>query len=644
MTKKKVLVVDNHPPTVQFIKSLLLKEGHDVVTANDGLSALDILQSYTPEVILMDLIMPNIDGQRLCRIIRDMPALQQARLIILSAVAAEETLDYHELGAHACIAKGPFSQMAEHILATMEQMDTSGQESPLGSIRGLDGVHPREITKELLSVKKHFELVLGSMAEGILEISPETRIIYANPVAVRLLGIPEEQLLGSSFPGQFEGEDSHRVQELLDNLGTSPVSVSGTSPLLLGDRQVALTLLPVQGLTCRAIVILYDVTGNKRLEVQLQQAQSQEAVGRLADGMAHRFSNVLTAIMGNLSLALIEANPEEKLFEKLAEAERAALKAKELVQELMALSVGAKPIKRVVPIIDLIKDVCIPVLKGTDIRCEFSPPPDVWPVEVDPGQFRQALYSLFLNAVEAMPQGGLLTVAAENLSLTGDGEPPLSPGKYLKLSIQDQGSGIAPQELPKIFDPNFTTKGGRVGLGLTSVYSIIQENLGLITALSELNVGTTFDIYLPAIEPVASSSEESPGELLSGKGRILVLDDDPMVRVVTEQMLEHLGYSVIFARDGRQAIDRYAEARKAKRPFDAVIIDVSIPYGMGGKETIDQLLKIEPKARVIASSGYVNDPYMSTYEDHGFADVLAKPYQVRELGAVLHRVVRPNKA
>jgi two-component system cell cycle sensor histidine kinase/response regulator CckA len=643
MMNKKVLVVDNHPLMLQFMRNLLSKEGHEVVTANDGLSALDMLQNYTPEVIFTDLIMPNIDGERLCRIIRTMPALQQVRLILLSAVAAEESLDYQHLGAHACIAKGPFTQMAEHILTTMQQLDVSDEESSAGAVMGLDGVYPREITKELLSVKRHFELVLGSMAEGVLEISPESRIIYANPVAIRVLGVPEERLLGASFPEQFQGEDFVRVRELLESLEDAPCSVPDSSPLKLGNRQVTLTLLPVEGITCRAIVILNDVTQCKLFEARLLQAQPAETAWRLAEGMAQGFSNTLTAVSGNLSLALTETGPKKKLFERIEAAERAVQRGKGLTQQLMALSRGTEPIKHAVSIVEPVRDACISALRDTGIRCELALSPDLWWVEVDAAQFRQAVYTLLRKAVESMPRAGTITITADNQMMAIHGDPPLTPGKYLKLSIQDQGPGIPPQDLAGLFDPDHTSDSGSEA-ALAIIQSIIERHSGLITASSEVNAGTTFEIYLPAIEPVVPASEASREEPLSGTGRILLMEDDAMIREMAGPVLGHLGYSVVFAGDGQETFDHYVEARAAQKPFDAVIIDLDIPYGKLGEETIEHLLKIDPDTRAIATSCQIDHPVITNHKNHGFAAVLVKPYQLRELGAVLHHVIHSSES
>jgi CheY-like chemotaxis protein len=259
-------------------------------------------------------------------------------------------------------------------------------------------------------------------------------------------------------------------------------------------------------------------------------------------------------------------------------------------------------------------------------------------VEVGASQLRQAVYTLLRKAVESMPRGGTLTISADNQMMAIHGDPPLTPGKYLKLSIQDQGSGISPQDLPGLFDPDQTTDSSS-GPALASVQSIIQKHSGLITASSEVNAGTTFDIYLPAIEPVEAASEPSREELVSGTGRILLMEDDAMIREMAGPVLGHLGYSVVFARDGQETLDHYVEARAAQKPFDAVIIDLGIPYGKRGEETLDDLLKIDPDTRAIASSCQADHPAISNHKDHGFAAVLVKPYQLWELGAVLHHVI-----
>jgi PAS domain S-box-containing protein len=294
------------------MSQLLKKEGHQVLTAEDGLSALEILKTFTPDVIFIDLIMPHIGGEKLCQIVRKIPTLKEAHLIILSAIAAEQEIDYASFGADACIAKGSLDKMAKHVLAALEQVDQkNGILYPRKTI-GIEDVYARNITTELLSVKKHFEVILNSMAEGILEITPEGKIVYTNPKAISLINRTEDQLLSSDFTDLFLEPDRQRIKEPLIeiHLSSQPIAVNVNGPLMLNGKQVSLHLLPVMDEMQRSIiVILTDVSEQKRMEAQLIQAQKMEAIGTLAGGIAHDFNNLLMVVQGNVSLMLLDVNP-----------------------------------------------------------------------------------------------------------------------------------------------------------------------------------------------------------------------------------------------------------------------------------------------------------------------------------------------
>lgn len=252
------------------MSDLFTGEGHRVLTAEDGLAALDLLQTSSPDIIFIDLIMPNIDGKKLCQIIRSMHHLNGVYLVLLSATAAEEEIDLSELGANAFVAKGQFSTIAPHLLSIVNESATEGPHKSPKKVMGIDRVYPREITKELLSTKRHFELVLGSMSEGILEVTLETRIVFANPAAVSLVGIPEANLLGTKLSELFEDRDRKRVELLSEKLGTTPQTITDASPLTLNGRQLSLNTVPVSGNENKAIVILNDVSEQKRAEGELR--------------------------------------------------------------------------------------------------------------------------------------------------------------------------------------------------------------------------------------------------------------------------------------------------------------------------------------------------------------------------------------
>jgi CheY-like chemotaxis protein len=338
-------------------------------------------------------------------------------------------------------------------------------------------------------------------------------------------------------------------------------------------------------------------------------------------------------ILGNVSLAkLYMDKDQEKVQEKLLNAERAIMRAKDLAQQLLTFSKGGTPIKKVLMVAYFLRDICQFSLTGTPVTCKFDLAPDLLPVEIDEGQITQAIGHIVINGYQAMPEGGTILIQAQNV-IIGTPTDSLRTGKYIKISITDQGIGIPDEYLNKIFDPYFTAKQKGSGLGLAICYSIIKNHRGHITVESTLGVGTTFHVYLPVFEgrmPSRKSMEE--GFLVSG-GRVLVMDDEDSIRDMVGDILSLHGYMVDFARNGEEAISLYQE-----NVYDVVILDLTIPGGMGGKETIRELLKIDPKVKAIVSSGYSSDPIMSDYKQYGFRNVMAKPYKIEELDEIIQRV------
>ena len=384
----------------------------------------------------------------------------------------------------------------------------------------------------------------------------------------------------------------------------------------------------------------------KKLEAQLQQAQKLESVGILAGGIAHDFNNLLSVIMGNISMIKNDVKPEYGVTDFLNEAEKASLLARDLTKQLITFSKGGAPVKKISYISNLIEKATDFALSGSNIGCEINTPDDLWPVEIDQGQIRHVINNVVINAVQAMPKGGTIEVCAENFISGSDKdyeELSLQDGKYVKLSIRDQGTGISDKDLPLIFDPYYSSKerGTQkgMGLGLATAYSIIKQHHGEITAESKVGVGTTINIYLPASEievPVQKKLEE---KAISGKGRILVMDDEEMVRNMIGQMLNCLGYKVEFSKDGDEAIESYREAMKSDKPFDTVILDLTVRGGMGGKEAIQKLIEIDPDVKGIVSSGHSEDPVMNNFGGYGFCNAIAKPSSMPELSVILDKVI-----
>ncbi len=384
-----------------------------------------------------------------------------------------------------------------------------------------------------------------------------------------------------------------------------------------------------------------DITERRKMEDELLKAQKLESLGVLAGGIAHDFNNLLTAIMGNISLAKMFADPETKAFERLADAEKACERATALTQQLLTFSRGGAPVKKTASIVQIITDSAGFMLRGSNVRCEFDLQKDLWAVDVDEGQMCQVINNLIINADQAMPDGGIITVSAENVSIDGSDVLSLKEGRYIRISIRDQGLGIPQEYLAKIFDPYFTTKQRGSGLGLATVYSIIKSHQGHLEVESAEGVGTVFRLYLPASEKEIELAENADREEKShhGSGRILVMDDEEIIREIAREILHHLGYEVDVCRDGTSALALYREALESDKPYSAVIMDLTIQGGMGGKETMKALLGLDPQVKGIVSSGYNNDPILAHFREYGFCGMVSKPYTVKELHDTLHQLL-----
>jgi signal transduction histidine kinase/CheY-like chemotaxis protein len=382
-----------------------------------------------------------------------------------------------------------------------------------------------------------------------------------------------------------------------------------------------------------------EISERQHMEEELLKIQKLDSLGILAGGIAHDFNNILTSILGNISIANMHTAPNSEISQILINAEKAALHAKDLTMQLLTFSKGGAPIKTSASITDLIKDSAIFMLRGSNVKCEFSLPDGLWPVEIDEGQMSQVIYNLIINADQAMPGGGNIEISAINVMIGPGDNIPLKKGKYVKVSIKDHGKGISKRNLTKIFDPYFTTKRGGSGLGLSVAYSIVKKHEGYITVMSNPGKGTTVYIYIPASQKSMPEKKVLKKPLYMGEKNILVMDDEKSVREILSTMLKKLGCEVVCVKDGAEAIIMYKQFQETGKPFDVVIMDLTIPGGMGGQETIKKLIEIDPEVKAIVSSGYSNDPIMSHYQAYGFSSVIAKPYRITELSKILRDVM-----
>lgn len=507
--------------------------------------------------------------------------------------------------------------------------------------------------KELEAEKERLRVTLRSIGEGVIATDTSGRIVLLNRAAEELTGWMHDESLGRLLDDVLKlvDEESHQpcqshVEEVLKtgnvvNLtnGTVLIDRSGR------ERVIADSGSPIkdaEGRIIGVVIVFSDVSKRRQIEEELLRARKLESLGLLAGGIAHNFNNLLTAILGNISLARLATSAQESVYQKIVEAEQACVRAKDLTQQLLTFSRGGAPVKKTVRLEDILKESASFAVTGSNSRCKFDLSADLWPVEIDQGQISQVIHNLVLNAQQSMSAGGVIRISAENTTIGDDKRASaLSDwiGRYVKVSVRDLGIGIPQENLNRIFDPYFTTKPSGSGLGLASAYSIIRNHDGYMAVESRPGEGTAVYVYLPASagDAVAGRSEEMKPR--KGKGRVLVMDDDDVIRGLVGEMLSHLGYETALAAEGQEAIEMYERAIDAGERFDIVIMDLTIAGGLGGKETIHQLREIDPAVKAIVSSGYSNDPVMANFEQYGFSAVIAKPYKIAELSETLHKLL-----
>jgi PAS domain S-box-containing protein len=388
--------------------------------------------------------------------------------------------------------------------------------------------------------------------------------------------------------------------------------------------------------------IFRDITERKKLERNLLNAEKLESIGVLAGGIAHDFNNLLTAILGNISLALEKTPAPSPVHGQLAEAEIASLRARDLTLQLLTFSKGGAPIRQATSIADVIRDSAEFALRGSNARVLFEFEEALAPVEVDAGQFSQVIHNLVSNARQAMPDGGDILIRAGNVDLSPDPLRSGKGGRYVRIAVEDQGVGIPPELLKQVFDPFFSTRKDGSGLGLAVCHSVIKQHEGMLAAESRPGGGTKFIIHLPASESMPfkpAAGRGTSAASIKGQNRILIMDDEEIVRKVAMEVLGVMGYETVGVVGGSEAIEAYSQAMRDGKPFSAVLMDLTIPGGMGGKEAVQKMLELDPAARVIVSSGYSNDPVMADFRAFGFCGVIAKPYRIGDLRELLARVL-----
>lgn len=507
----------------------------------------------------------------------------------------------------------------------------------------------KEREENLADEKERLAVTLRSIGDAVIVTDIEGSVTLLNRVAEQLTGWRVQEAAGRPLAVVFDiiNEKTRErcvnpVEQVLKTglitglaNHTALIRKDGTE-IIIEDS--AAPIRDKNSATIGVVLVFRDVTDKQWMEKEIARTEKLKSVGLLAGGIAHDFNNILTSIVGNISMAKIQIDAESPAYERLAKAEQATQRASELAFRLLTFASGAEPIKKPASVVDIIRESASFVLSGSNIAAEFEISPEIC-VDVDAGQMSQVFNNLIINAVHAMPDGGKIVFTGSNISLSQNMVPGLEAGKYVKLSVRDTGTGIKSEYLPRVFDPYFTTKEQGSGLGLASVYSIVKRHGGHITVESTPGDGTAFHIYLAASgsADVCAATEEE--YVAGGQGRVLLMDDEGIVRDVAGEMLNVLGYEVEFAADGDEAVEKYQKAFRADNRYDVVVMDLTIPGGTGGKEAIKKLLGIDPDVKAIVSSGYSNDPVMAQFREYGFSAVMTKPYSIESLGRTISQVM-----
>ncbi|MBF0329625.1 MAG: response regulator [Nitrospirae bacterium] len=505
----------------------------------------------------------------------------------------------------------------------------------------------REREERVGNEKERLLVTLRSIGDAVIVTETEGTITLMNRVAENMTGwdssVAEGRLLKEVF-NIINEKTGEQCENPVDKVIKKGIIVGLENHTVLiaknGERKIiedsAAPIRDSSSSIVGVVLVFRDVTEKTKLEAELAKLVKLESVGLLAGGIAHDFNNLLTAIIGNISLAKFSIDEEGKEYARLTDAENACKRAADLTQQLLTFSKGGAPLRETESITKVIRESAKFILSGANIAPTFDISDDLWNVDIDSGQINQVFNNLIINAAQAMPDGGRIFFTAVN---TIAELPVLREGPYVKVSVKDTGTGMPQNVLANIFDPYFTTKETGSGLGLATVYSIIKRHDGYITVESKVGEGTVFHIYLPAVPGKPLLPQKKQNTLNAGCGKVLIMDDEQIIRDLAGEILSSLGYECLFASNGTEAVEVYGRMQSSGTPIDLLIMDLTIPGGMGGDKAITKILEINPDAKAIVSSGYSNDPIMANYAQYGFSGCIVKPYTAQNFSSVIKDVM-----
>jgi len=631
----KILAVDDKKDNLTALSALLnaLIPGCNVITAQSGAEALEKTKTESPDTILLDIKMPVMDGYEVCNRLKYDETTKHIPVIMISAIKteSEDLVKGLETGADAYLAKPVdeyvliaqvktalrIKKAEDHLRRQKDLLESTVQDRTAELLRTNEQLK-HEINNRINAEKK-YRMLIETMNEGLFLMDENFLITFANNRLFEILGYLKEKIIGMSvhnflnvrnqriFDEQMElhKKGDHTVYELIfirKDGQKIPVIVS-PSPIIDADGQFK-----------GSLAVITNISERKQLETQLHQAQKMEAIGKLAGGIAHDFNNILTTIIGNAELALMDVIKDESLRKEIEEIKKAGEKAASLTRQLLAFSRKQIVQPEILDINESLIDIekMLGRLIGEDVELLTIQASELWQVEIDPGQIEQMIMNLAVNARDAMPKGGKLTVGTANADLDKNyfrerGIHEETPGHYVMLSVSDTGSGMDKETREHIFEPFFTTKevGKGTGLGLSTVYGIVKQNNGFIWVYSEPGQGSTFKIYLPKVKGDAKpkEKEQTPNDDLSGSETVLIVEDNDSLRNFAQKILYIYGYSTLNAKNGEDAL---RVCKEHNGQIDLMITDVVMPK-MGGREAAERLQPLYPRMKVIYMSGYTDN-------------------------------------
>jgi len=536
----------------------------------------------------------------------------------------------------------------------LNDLDIGGQQSRIVLLKDVTLSDRSE--SALMQVNARLNILMYSIESGVLIVNKEGAVEQMNQEASRLLGLSQEEGLGVRLESVLwvkhprTGRRVNYFEEVFLGLEYTQDPPVGGIELTNRDGDVfhvrfTMKRIDISSGRMGFIIFLRDIRLENNLATSNSDYEKLNTIGLLASGIGHDFNNILFAVLGNISVARMGLEKSHPITRQLVLAEKAALQAKSLTQQLISFVKGGVPNLESTCLKFLVEDSSQFILRGSNVKCETHIADDLWVVDVDPGQMSQVINNLIINADQAMPAGGVLDVSLFNTAVSEKQIPNIPAGDYVVLSIKDRGVGIGPDIIGRIFEPYFTTKKDGNGLGLVSTKSIVTAHKGYIFVESTPSLGTEFKVYIPRSSSELNLNirdevdEEQTMSPVHDGGRILVMDDMQGMMMVAGEILKTLGYDVGYSTNGGEAIDAYKAAKEAGDPYVAVVFDLTVPGGMGGEEACQRLLEYDPDLIAIASSGYTNSNVMEDFESAGFKAVVPKPYRITEMSMALSRVL-----